>query len=490
MSQTDEEIPSLKTLLTEAAPRADKIFKSITALIDEEEALAATRERKQLLKYFADSRGSFSIGLANIRAYLLSGNTDFRDAFNGNWAVNQDRLEKISSMQGLLNARQQADWKDYSSVLAEFASLPPRMFAERSAADWNKANFLLATEAAPRAARILDIVHEINGVKEKERHTDEEVFRLAREAAEATTIIGTVLAVILGIVVAGLIANGIVTPLLSVVARAKEISKGDLTSSDLRCDGKDELTALTYAINDMQNNLQSVIKSVTDSSNDLAAASTQLEESASSTSDSMNSQQREIEQIATAMHEMSATVQEVASSAASAATSASDADKAAAEGGSLISANMSGINQLAASIGEASETINQLGDDTNNVDSILAVISDIADQTNLLALNAAIEAARAGEQGRGFAVVADEVRTLAARTQDSTEEIRNMMGRLKAGAKDGVNAMHQGQSLAKGCVEQAKTSSEAILTITDSVSAINDMNTQIALKSKVWWQKR
>jgi methyl-accepting chemotaxis protein len=145
---------------------------------------------------------------------------------------------------------------------------------------------------------------------------------------------------------------------------------------------------------------------------------------------------------------------------------------------------MDGINQLALSIGTTSQAINKLGEDTNSVDNIVAVISEIADQTNLLALNAAIEAARAGEQGRGFAVVADEVRTLASRTQKSTEEIRTMLDQLKIGAKDAVLAMDEGQGQAQSSVEEAKNASDAITEISRVVTEINEMNTLIAVASE------
>jgi methyl-accepting chemotaxis protein len=230
----------------------------------------------------------------------------------------------------------------------------------------------------------------------------------------------------------------------------------------------------------MNVNLNDIIHSVSDSSQELASAASQLQNSARQTSQGMQSQQGETEQVATAMNEMSETVQEVSRSAGLAATSAAEADKASAQGYNLVSQNMNGINQLALNIGTTSQAINQLGEDTNSVDNIVKVISDIADQTNLLALNAAIEAARAGEQGRGFAVVADEVRTLASRTQKSTEEIRSMLNRLKTGAKDAVQAMDEGQEQAQNSVEQAKNASDAITEITRVVTEISEMNSLIA----------
>jgi methyl-accepting chemotaxis protein len=298
--------------------------------------------------------------------------------------------------------------------------------------------------------------------------------------SKMTNIFVTLIALVVGMLLAKTISHSITRPLRHVVSRAKEIAGGDLTGKKIQSIGNDELSELTHVINEMHVSLQDVIHLVSNSAGDFSSAAMQLQSSALQTNKGMESQQGETEQVATAMNEMSATVQEVSRHAGLAATSASEADQASAQGHSLVSQNMNGINKLALTIGTTSEAINKLGEDTNSVDNIVKVISDIADQTNLLALNAAIEAARAGEQGRGFAVVADEVRTLASRTQKSTEEIRSMLDRLKTGAKDAVQAMDEGQEQAKSSVEQAKNASDAITEITRVVAEISDMNSLIA----------
>jgi methyl-accepting chemotaxis protein len=162
IAHTDNEVPAFETLLTKAAPRADKIIKAISSMIEEEATLAATAERKKLLKLMADSRGSFAIGLANIRAYLLSGNTKYRDKFKNTWRVNETRFKQISAMTGIMTASQRTAWNTYSSTRAEFAAYPPLMFKQRSGADWNLANYRLSTKAAPKAKAIMGI---LNGMK-------------------------------------------------------------------------------------------------------------------------------------------------------------------------------------------------------------------------------------------------------------------------------------------------------------------------------------
>jgi methyl-accepting chemotaxis protein len=354
------------------------------------------------------------------------------------------------------------------------------MFKQRSGADWNLANYWLDTKAAPKAKAIMGILSGMRINQNKLETKDRELLVSKKTSMKVAILIGSILALVIAIVVATLLSRSIIIPLQRVVTRAKEIASGDLTGSAIETVGNDELTELTVSINDITTSLQDIIQQISGSANELSSASAQLQSTALKTSQGMESQRSEIDQVATGMNEMSATVQEVAHNASLAATSASDADAAANEGRCLVSKNMGGITQLAQGIENASQTINKLGDDTNSVDSILTVITGIAEQTNLLALNAAIEAARAGEQGRGFAVVADEVRTLASRTQESTQEIRAMLDKLKAGAGDAVKAMTDGYEQSQNSVELAKNASNSIDKITHAVTAINDMNTQTA----------
>jgi methyl-accepting chemotaxis protein len=484
IAHSADEIPAFNTLLNQAVPRSSKILDALTLMIDEEVTLQATAQRKTLLKLLADSRGSFAIGLANIRAYLLSGDSTFRDVFDAKWQVNEARFRQISSMTDIMTSTQAQAWTEYSNVRAEFIIYPPLMFIQRSSPDWNLANYWLGTKAAPKAKAIMEIVEGMRINQTRLRDIDVELLEQESFNIQIAVLFGGIFSLIIGILITHFISNSVTRPLSLIVTRAKEIASGDLMGNKIEPKGNDELTELTHAINDMHVSLRDMIHGVSNSAVELSSSALQLQNSALQTSQGMESQQSETEQVATAMNEMSATVMEVSRNASLAAKSASEADKASAQGYSLVSQNMDGINQLALSIGTTSQAINKLGEDTNSVDNIVAVISEIADQTNLLALNAAIEAARAGEQGRGFAVVADEVRTLASRTQKSTEEIRTMLEQLKTGAKDAVQAMDEGQGQAQSSVEQAKNASDAITEISRVVTEINEMNTLIAVASE------
>lgn len=484
ISHTSRNIPAYDILLTEAAPRAAKVLAAITALIDEEETLEATPARKRLLKLMADSRGSFAIGLANIRAYLLSGDTQFRDNFLAKWEVNEQRFQRISASSSLFTASQNNHWNEYSNMRKEFIEFPAKMFESRGSKEWNLGNYWLGSKAAPKAGAILAILREMRESQQQLEAIDKKLLLDQTRTVDIILTIGTVISIVLGLMIAIMMSRKIVSALTLVVNRAKDISSGNLTGRNIPVSSHDEIGELTEAVNEMSDNLRDLVTMVSNSTEELAAASSQLANTAEITNQGMSNQQSETEQVATAMNEMSATVQEVARNAAEAAASASDADNEASAGSKIVAQTMQSIQQLADNISQASETINALGEDTKGVDDIVKVISGIADQTNLLALNAAIEAARAGEQGRGFAVVADEVRTLAGSTQKSTEEIRNMLERLKAGSNNAVNIMNAGHEQAQHSVKQATLASNALTAITNAVAEISNMNTQIATASE------
>ena len=228
------------------------------------------------------------------------------------------------------------------------------------------------------------------------------------------------------------------------------------------------------------NEIDQTISGASDAADQLTAATLEMNSLSTSANESMQRQQLETDQVATAINEMTATVQEVARSASDAASAAQSADEEAIKGRSVVTRTIDVINTLAENVDQAAEVIGEVNTHSDNIGVVLEVIKGIADQTNLLALNAAIEAARAGEQGRGFAVVADEVRNLASRTQESTQEIHGMIEKLQSGAKDAVQVMQTGSEQAHSGAEQASMAGESLVSITNAINTISEMNTQIA----------
>ncbi|MBG4364816.1 methyl-accepting chemotaxis protein [Pseudomonas aeruginosa] len=288
-------------------------------------------------------------------------------------------------------------------------------------------------------------------------------------------------AAVLGLLVLWLSARGVTRPILGVAHMLRDIAsgEGDLTQR-LPHTGRDELGELAGWFNRFLDKLQPIIRDVKVSVRDARSTADQSAAISSQTSAGMQQQFREIDQVATASHEMTATAQDVARSAAQAADAARGADQATRDGLALIDRTTQSIDSLAANLTSAMGQVEQLASSSEEIGSVLEVIRAIAEQTNLLALNAAIEAARAGDAGRGFAVGADEVRNLARRTQDSVEQIRGVIEGLQQGTRDVVDAMHGSHRQAQGSVEQVDEAVAALQRIGEAVTVINDMNLQIA----------
>jgi methyl-accepting chemotaxis protein len=310
---------------------------------------------------------------------------------------------------------------------------------------------------------------------------DRSVAHSALRSALTTQLGIGLIMLLLGFGIAWLIARSIAEPIKSVVDRMCDIASGDgdLTQR-LTAAGRNELADLARAFNAFIEEIQSLVRDIAGASSQLASAAEELSLTSGETSQHVGRQQHEIDQVATAINQMTATVEEVARHAAEAARATQETDKETHAGTGVVSKTIAAIEAVAHEVESASSIISRLSADSVEIGAVLDVIRGIAEQTNLLALNAAIEAARAGEQGRGFAVVADEVRTLASRTQVSTQDIQEKIERVQTGSNNAVSAMEQGQTKATEAVDQARQGGESLQTINRAVSSITDMNNQIA----------
>nr|WP_044270913.1 methyl-accepting chemotaxis protein [Pseudomonas fluorescens] len=314
---------------------------------------------------------------------------------------------------------------------------------------------------------------------------DNEKLQAVLDEAQATGTLKALLvaaaAGLLGLLLIWLTATGVTRPINSVAAMLKDIASGDgdLTQR-LAYAKKDELGELVNWFNRFLDKLQPTIAQIKQSITEARGTADQSSAIARQTSEGMQVQFREIDQVATASNEMSATAHDVANSASNAASAARGADQSAREGMSIIEQSTRDITTLADEVSKAVGEVEALAVNSEQIGSVLEVIRSIAEQTNLLALNAAIEAARAGESGRGFAVVADEVRNLAKRTQDSVEEIRLVIERIQSGTRGVVATMHSSQHQAQSNAGQIHQAVKALGKISDAVTVISDMNLQIA----------
>lgn len=293
------------------------------------------------------------------------------------------------------------------------------------------------------------------------------------------TVTGMIVAVGIGFIVAWLLTRTITRPVNKSLDVANKVASGNLTV-DSRSDRGDEFGQLLTAFGTMVTNLRELIREIDLGANSIASSSEELSTVTDQTNRGVTEQQSQTDQVATAMNEMVATVSEIAKSAEAAFQAAHLCSEKSDSGEKAVKETLTFVSDLNTQSKEVSRQLNALKSETDNIGTILDVIKSVADQTNLLALNAAIEAARAGEQGRGFAVVADEVRSLAQRTQTSAVEIETLIGNLVTSANGAVSSMETGQKLAEQTLQRAEISGKAIQEISDAVEEIRRHNSQIA----------
>jgi methyl-accepting chemotaxis protein len=288
-----------------------------------------------------------------------------------------------------------------------------------------------------------------------------------------------IVATVLTLLFAWLLTNSITRPVAAALNAAEEIAEGDLTRT-ITVDGTDEAGRLLGAMLKMQSKLRDTLQRISGSATQLASAAEELNAVTDESARGLSQQNNEIEQAATAVNQMTSAVEEVARNAVSTSEASKNATSSASDGRDLVQETVSAIERMSGDVQSTATLIGNLADESRDIGKVLDVIRGLADQTNLLALNAAIEAARAGEAGRGFAVVADEVRALAHRTQQSTSEIERMIGSIQGGTEQAVNSMRSSTERAESTLNIAKGAGLALDTINVAVVEINERNLVIA----------
>jgi methyl-accepting chemotaxis protein len=289
-----------------------------------------------------------------------------------------------------------------------------------------------------------------------------------------------ILSVILGVVVAALIARSVTAGILGMVTLIRQIAANNLAIEDMEVTAEDEIGRAGHALNEMKNKLRGMIQSIAQTAEHLASASEQISSSAAQQAQSADSQKDQASQVATAMQEMSSTVQQVSENSNRAAEASRQAAETARRGGTIVDQTLNKMRGIAEAVSGTAKKVEELGKSSDQIGRIIGVIDDIADQTNLLALNAAIEAARAGEQGRGFAVVADEVRKLAERTTGATKEIAQMIKNIQDETRVAVTAMESGTRQVEEGVTSTAQAGDSLKEIIHMAEQVGEMITHIA----------
>lgn len=346
---------------------------------------------------------------------------------------------------------------------------------------------LLAAEAGPFNRTLYDTFDPLGGELEGLISLQlNEGERLNAETTEQYQSMRTIFLLIgaavlvLVLVAALLISLSIIRPLASLRSLISEVQQSSNLTLRADASGRDEVSSTARAFNTMLEHQQALIRHLTDTATQLAAASEEMSAISAQVSQAATAQGDQTSMVATAVSEMSLAVQDVARNAQATASNAADANKEARQGSELVQSNLTSIQGLSVSVEKAGDVIDTLHSQSDEISKVLGVIQSIAEQTNLLALNAAIEAARAGEAGRGFAVVADEVRSLAGNTQKATESIRSMIDALQGGARSAVSAMQLSREQAQNSVSNAREAGEVLNHIAHAIEGIADGNVQIS----------
>jgi len=421
------------------------------------------------------------------RGYLLSGKEESLEPFNQGQISFSAHLEELSRIVAN-SAVNMSDLEDLENRISDWISQAAQLEIN-ARRDMNRFSMTIEDIAIMMDKgkgkfymdQIRSVLQDIIAEEERLIIVRGEEQSSASQTAKTASIIGTLVAIMLGIAIARLIVIGIVKPITNTNFILKDIAngRGDLTKR-LVIESDDEIGQLSIHFNEFMTKLQAIITEVVSSASQLAVASEQMTRVSQQSTKALSQQNNETMQVATAINEMASTVEEVARNTENATTAAKNADSEANSGNQLVSETIDSIKVLASEIDSSAEVLDRLKLHSESIGTVLDVIKSIAEQTNLLALNAAIEAARAGEQGRGFAVVADEVRTLAKRTQDSTSEIERIISDLQLGAEQAVNVMESSRTKSSATVDKGQQTGEFLFSVTNAINTILEMNTQIA----------
>ncbi|MEB2654168.1 methyl-accepting chemotaxis protein [Pseudomonas siliginis] len=346
-----------------------------------------------------------------------------------------------------------------------------------------EASTILNDQMSPLADEIAATLRELVELNKQNAGLATEAARLVFKQSRLWVAVMIAMAALITVGLALLLTRSIVVPLSQSLSVAEVVAGGDLTG-DIHISGKDEPARLLQALKSMQHNLRDTIRRISESSMQLASAAEELSSVTEDATRGLHQQSQEIEQAATAVNQMTAAVEEVANNAVATSEASRESDRIARQGREQVQQTVTSIEFLAGDVTNNAAQVEALAQKVHGISKVLDVIRSIAEQTNLLALNAAIEAARAGDAGRGFAVVADEVRALAHRTQQSTQEIEQMIGGIQQGTDSAVSSMQQSNSRARSTLELAKSAGSALEEIASAFTLINERNLVIASASE------
>ena len=462
-------------------PVNQELLQAISNMILSETTEAATAERKQLLLALEDMRYAWSSATNGLRIFIIYGNEDIIKNVNLYTDQVGELIEKVKSFSDILTFEQDEYINQVEKLRLEWLSNFEKLIELQNGEMARTDTFLIRSEIYPLLLELDSILNELlDEYRNIMLDTNEEVIN---QATKTDNLVGSLFAfgIIAVFLVSWLMVRAITIPLKHAVSAMDDIAEGegDLTQT-LNEAGRDEISQLASGFNKFAGSIRSILTEVQNSSEILTNSAQEMTEITKDSSATIEKQRVETEHIASAITEMSVTAQEVLNHAVSVSDAATNANEETNQGRTIVTQAIESVQQLENRIENNGQKMQKLGQEIQNIGTVLDVIQGITEQTNLLALNAAIEAARAGEQGRGFAVVADEVRTLATRTAQSTQEIQVIIESIQHDAKVVLENSGRNRTIAKATSELATKAGVSLDEIAHAVANATDKATQIA----------
>ncbi|MCW8276299.1 methyl-accepting chemotaxis protein [Pseudomonas sp. PCH199] len=391
----------------------------------------------------------------------------------------QIRAAQVTYEKLIASPQERAAYDQYVQLLGQYRQIEDRMKTLSRNNQVDELRNLLNTDLLSNSEAINAVLNKLLEINTQQ--TLDTNQQAADQYNSAFNLVITLLLIATGLTIlfALLLTKSITKPIANALNAAEQIAEGNLTRP-ITVDGKDEAGRLLLAMSKMQDKLRDTLQRISGSATQLASAAEELNSVTDESARGLTQQNNEIEQAATAVNEMTSAVEEVARNAVSTSEASKNATTSAGDGRDLVQETVSAIERMSADVQSTATLIGELANESRDIGKVLDVIRGLADQTNLLALNAAIEAARAGEAGRGFAVVADEVRALAHRTQQSTSEIERMIGSIQSGTEHAVDSMRNSTERAESTLNIARGAGMSLDTINSAIVEINERNLVIA----------